>query len=95
MGMTTFSVCFSVVVVLYIVYGIIQLNRKNGLFDMTVFEMYLRKHHGMDNDQIDEEYDKYLKCRRELDGEIKKLCLTEDEARGAIVEYRKRNGYRL
>jgi len=93
--MDVFYICFSVVVVLYIVYGLIQLNRKNGLFDMTVFEMYLRKHHGMDNDQIDEEYDKYLKCRHELDSEIKKLCLTEDKARSEIVKYRKRNGYRL
>ena len=93
--MATIVICFWIVYALYIGYGFIQLNRKNGLFNMTVFEMYLRKHHGMDNDQIDEEYDKYLKCRHELDSEIKKLCLTEDEARSAIVEYRKRNGYRL
>lgn len=93
--MTTIVICFWIVYGLYMVYDLIQMNRKNGLFDMTVFEMYLRKHHGMDNDQIDEEYDKYLKCRHELDSEIKKLCLTEDKARSEIVKYRKRNGYRL
>lgn len=93
--MATIVICFWIVYGLYMVYDLIQMNRKNGLFDMTVFEMYLRKHHGMDNDQIDEEYDKYLKCRHELDSEIKKLCLTEDKARSEIVKYRKRNGYRL
>lgn len=93
--MTAIVICFWIVYGLYMVYDLIQMNRKNGLFDMTVFEMYLRKHHGMDNDQIDEEYDKYLKCRHELDSEIKKLCLTEDKARSEIVKYRKRNGYRL
>lgn len=93
--MATIVICFWIVYALYIGYDLIQTNRKNGLFDMTVFEMYLRKHHGMDNDQIDEEYDKYLKCRHELDSEIKKLCLTEDKARSEIVKYRKRNGYRL
>ena len=93
--MTAIVICFWIVYGLYMVYDLIQMNRKNGLFDMTVFEMYLRKHHGMDNDQIDEEYDKYIKCRHELDSEIKKLCLTEDKARSEIVKYRKRNGYRL
>lgn len=81
-----------VITLAYSIYDIVRMNRRNGLFKMTVLQVYLMKHHGISAEEAEDEYIKFIKCEKEILDEIKSICLTENYGRHEVAKYRQRHG---
>ena len=71
-------------------YSLIKANKENGLFEYTVFQMYL-KEKGLSDEEIRKEMYEMARIHNELWHAIGFKAITEDQYRAKIVEYRKKN----
>lgn len=74
----------------FAIYQMIKANKENGLFDYTVFQMYL-KEKGLSDEEIEVELDKRARLHNELFDAIGFEAMTENKYRAKIAEYRKKH----
>lgn len=76
----------------YTIFDIVRMNRRNGLFKMTVLQVYLMKYHGMNAEEAEDEFCNFIRCEKEISDEIKRVCITENYGRHEVAKYRQKHG---